>query len=1159
MKKRSICFLIVIIMFSQFYWLPSLNIKAEKISDSSSVHKLMPKYLVTNFNFDMTASTVTVDKDNFYVSGNFRTGKDLVGVKWETKDNYSHPDLKYPTKPDFSGVTLDYDYTIEGFTNLMDSGLAPSLTIETNNGETHYVRLWNYVINRPMESWELGATRDVGKDIRFPEKRKEGSANGSTGHIKIDFNNLYSGWTPYIYDMKQARYVPDPNWKKIPVNDIKSIMWSVVPKGYQSSGSEGLGKSEKFKVQFNNWKVSGDTFLMNDLKSAPNHNVRMTDDYDDIYNLTPERVVGDYKKLGYNKLVNFYIGASHYYDKSFTGSGVEMNTDYPFNQGFEEWYKNYAKRLKENNFELIQSISMESVDAPETWWQRTWDNIPGTTGWKPTPHLLSFTNDEVKSFYQKYTLGLAKIANDAGLTPMIQLGEPWWWHKEDIPGKPPCFYDQATKELFEKEKGYPMYEFRTSNEDFTGHEDVLEWLSDKNGEFSLMLRDTIKKTYSNAKFTVLFFTPSVIDKDRVPPMMSMVNFPKKQWKYPNLDFFMIEDYDYLIDNHMDKHKETLNFAQENLGYPSGKVHYFSGFVLNKDQQHVWKNINQAINDGFNQGLGEVYIWAYAQVIRDGWKTPDIINVNYPSGNYTSAIDITLNSKGADKIVYTTDGSEPSLKNGLQYSQPIKLNSNTVIKAIAIKNNNSGNVVSFDYKFINYNKLVEDSSLDINQESKELYYNFTPKKTGLYRIFTKSFKDSGEGTDTELKLYTDQAVLESNRISNGPYGKKYSKVEHNLQAGITYHIKLSNPHESQMKTTLVAESDLDSSRENAIAANWSQIKDDTLSSLYDVDYYKVEATVLDKIQLKPTRNVLTIENNKGEILQTIYPGSSFNVFTPPNKGTYYIKVWSNTSYNTQADFVQKIHELNLQTDPKSILELQKNLAKLKFYSGTLTGVYNEELYMSLIAYKTILNKWDAGVAVSGKFLKEDASIDDRIKYYAKRDVDLGRDAQGSIYDVLFTGDLFILSQAGSFVGDAAFEAIILTKFGSQVTKTTTHLTSKSGTVWDGIKATDPALPGTVIPKSFQLKDVKLGGNLVWIHPNATKHLKEYIVDNEKIAYLQPGLQNIIQQAMLTSFKAAVEKAATKATQPGQNFFKNIDGWEIGITRETGVVYHALKKY
>ena len=92
---------------------------------------------------------------------------------------------------------------------------------------------------------------------------------------------------------------------------------------------------------------------------------------------------------------------------------------------------------------------------------------------------------------------------------------------------------------------------------------------------------------------------------------------------------MIEDYDYLIDGHMDKHKETLKFAQENLGYPKEKVHYFSGFVLNKEQQHVWNNINEAINDGFNQKLGEVYIWAYAQVIRDGWRSPGLLSTNYP--------------------------------------------------------------------------------------------------------------------------------------------------------------------------------------------------------------------------------------------------------------------------------------------------------------------------------------------------------------------------------------------------------------------------------------------------------------------------------------------------------------------------------------------------
>lgn len=59
--------------------------KTETPPNSNAIHKLMPKYLVTNFNFDMNASTVTVDKNNFYVAGNFRTGKDLVGVKWKRK------------------------------------------------------------------------------------------------------------------------------------------------------------------------------------------------------------------------------------------------------------------------------------------------------------------------------------------------------------------------------------------------------------------------------------------------------------------------------------------------------------------------------------------------------------------------------------------------------------------------------------------------------------------------------------------------------------------------------------------------------------------------------------------------------------------------------------------------------------------------------------------------------------------------------------------------------------------------------------------------------------------------------------------------------------------------------------------------------------------
>ena len=62
------------------------------------------------------------------------------------------------------------------------------------------------------------------------------------------------------------------------------------------------------------------------------------------------------------------------------------------------------------------------------------------------------------------------------------------------------------------------------------------------------------------------------------------------------------------------------------------------------------------------------------------------------------------------------------------------------------------------------------------------------------------------------------------------------------------------------------------------------------------------------------------------------------------------------------------------------------------------------------------------------LEEDAQIDDRIRYYAKRDVDLGRDAEGSIYETLFDGDLAIL-QAMPIPGESAL-MLGLSKIGNK---------------------------------------------------------------------------------------------------------------------------------
>ncbi len=55
------------------------------------------------------------------------------------------------------------------------------------------------------------------------------------------------------------------------------------------------------------------------------------------------------------------------------------------------------------------------------------------------------------------------------------------------------------------------------------------------------------------------------------------------------------------------------------------------------------------------------------------------------GTYSEAQNVTITcATGGATIKYTTDGSEPSQENGTEYSEPVSLTENTVLKAIAYK-------------------------------------------------------------------------------------------------------------------------------------------------------------------------------------------------------------------------------------------------------------------------------------------------------------------------------------------------------------------------------------------------------------------------------------------------------------------------------------------
>lgn len=954
--------------------------------------KFMPKLMTNDMNFEMQYSVVTGgDGKTIVAEGNFRSNTDYGGMYWETEDKQSHPLFRYPTDTDLSKVKLVYDFKIEGDMPSLEDVIGQTMTVNMIDGSVRHIRLWNYVIDRPLQQYE----KDTG--ITFPAGRPtDGTSDGFTGRVEIDFGNLYAGWAPFTFEFveggeSEGQWVETPDWEKVDTTKIKNVHWGFTSKSYPLSldpnnvihkpgitksgtvnyfymldkekvlydvenlylnavtvpilintprgtssdmsldetkkqqaielidylkarkpslkillkpvvlvdaggdestwnpsdfptwaanykavmntiiedianpkkvdtlfvgtrfryiehnqefwvdlirevkqkfsgrvsyiinhwitatwdeeftakyqatlnnpmfgeldfisiaayfeltekenptiadlrqyllsvdkysrgqnvyneikafndkwkkpiffgelgavnllfsasnpsdstisttisensqanilaaykdmfedaswvngvslyqiGSETthfsikdktvsagtvknwyvinsiphepLDDSTWFRCVFTNWEATGDVYLRDIPDPLPAHLYRVADDYDDNYNITPEWLVEQLYRLGFREWINFYIGASHFYDKrgkkdangefmkDESGNYIyEMITTHPFNDGFLAWYKAYLHWAKGYGVnKIVQSVSMENVNAPEDWWQRTWDGRPGMTLWTPPPKLLSFTNKDVQAFYKMYTKGLVEIALEAKLEPVIQLGEPWWWFVEVEDTQPPCFYDAATRQKHKEDLGYDMPIFKSTKDDFTGHEATLDWLRKQNGEFAHILRDWLQERYPNCKFTILFFPPSVLDADRVTPMMAKVNFPKPEWRKDGegreLDFFQIEDYDYLIAGDWDKNEEIYDFTLKQLGYQHSQTQYFVGFSLAweeamrlfvpqlipwmpKDEyyKYIWGNINKALVKGVSHGM-ETYIWASAQIRKDGWIPPEM--------------------------------------------------------------------------------------------------------------------------------------------------------------------------------------------------------------------------------------------------------------------------------------------------------------------------------------------------------------------------------------------------------------------------------------------------------------------------------------------------------------------------------------------------------
>ena len=109
-------------------------------------------------------------------------------------------------------------------------------------------------------------------------------------------------------------------------------------------------------------------------------------------------------------------------------------------------------------------------------------------------------------------------------------------------------------------------------------------------------------------------------------------------------------------------------------------------------------------------------------------------------------------------------------------------------------------------------------------------------------------------------------------------------------------------------------------------------------------------------------------------------------------------------------------------------------------------------------------------------------------------------------------------------------------------------------WSNIVPTADTIPGTPIPSAFEMR---LPNNRwVWVHPNATKHLKELVLR------VPAGKRSMEAQMVLSDFRGAVAEAASQRYIVHDKMV-NVNRWEIKFGMEGSggdmiQVFHAVRR-
>jgi uncharacterized protein (TIGR02217 family) len=427
------------------------------------------------------------------------------------------------------------------------------------------------------------------------------SGTGTDAAVRIDFDELRAGFFA--------------GGERVPVGDVDRVFISLVPPGYDGTDTplpaptsgrlvlsgivcDGPGSALR----------AGDAFV-------PPHGLHLAGGYDDSYNQTPERLLEQAFALGYRGSLVHYVGMSHFPALAFdAGAGryLAQPAGFPVLAGpAAAWHSDFLARAGALGFMPILSLSFELLGdyCPDAWAQRDLYGGRAQTGYVPPSTLLSPAQADAMAWLRAVAVAFLALANDAGVAPRFQIGEPWWWVGPD---HRPCLYDAATAARWLAETGAPpppLADIRAVTT--AAQRGWLDWCGAVLGEATLALRDAVRAAAPEAEVLLLFYAPQVLNN--AAPELIRANLPLA-WTQPAFDVLQLEDYDFVTLGDAGGQARARAAITERLGYPLARQHYFSGFAAAAVD---WPRIVDAAAAAVARGVPKVFVWAWPQIARDG--------------------------------------------------------------------------------------------------------------------------------------------------------------------------------------------------------------------------------------------------------------------------------------------------------------------------------------------------------------------------------------------------------------------------------------------------------------------------------------------------------------------------------------------------------------